>query len=142
MLLDLIAGIAVVVWGVKTNGWYFAEISAIFLIMGIVAAIIMRNGLDEIGNHFASGFQDACTACMMIGIARATLIVLQEGNIIDTVVYGLSPAAVPPADLAQRYLHADHADGSELLFIPSGSGQGCRFHADHGADGRPAWNYA
>lgn len=122
MLLDLIAGIAVVVWGVKTNGWYFAEISAIFLIMGIVAAIIMRTGLDEIGNHFASGFQDACTACMMIGIARATLIVLQEGNIIDTVVYGLSlPLSHLPIWLSAIFMLIMQTILN--FFIPSGSGQ-------------------
>lgn len=122
VLLDLIAGIAVVVWGVKTNGWYFAEISAIFLIMGIVAAIIMRTGLDEIGNHFASGFQDACTACMMIGIARATLIVLQEGNIIDTVVYGLSlPLSHLPIWLSAIFMLIMQTILN--FFIPSGSGQ-------------------
>lgn len=122
VLLDLIAGIAVVVWGVKTNGWYFAEISAIFLIMGIVAAIIMRTGLDEIGNHFASGFQDACTACMMIGIARATLIVLQEGNIIDTVVYGLSlPLSHLPIWLSAIFMLIMQTVLN--FFIPSGSGQ-------------------
>lgn len=122
VLLDLIAGIAVVVWGVKTNGWYFAEISAIFLIMGIVAAITMRTGLDEIGNHFASGFQDACTACMMIGIARATLIVLQEGNIIDTVVYGLSlPLSHLPIWLSAIFMLIMQTILN--FFIPSGSGQ-------------------
>ena len=122
VLLDLIAGIVVVVWGVKTNGWYFAEISAVFLIMGLIAAIIMRNSLDEIGNHFAAGFQDACTACLMIGIARATLIVLQEGNIIDTVVYGLSlPLSHLPVWLSAIFMLIMQTVLN--FFIPSGSGQ-------------------
>lgn len=122
VLADLILAIVAVVWGVKTLGWYFAEISAVFLIMGLIAAIIMRVSLAEIGILFADGFKDACTAAMMIGIARATLIVLESGNIIDTVVYGLSlPLSHLPVWLCgiamllmQTVLN---------FFIPSGSGQ-------------------
>ena len=36
ILLDLLAAIIVLVWGVKTNGWYFAEISTVFLIMHLI----------------------------------------------------------------------------------------------------------
>ncbi|MGN1414609.1 MAG: YfcC family protein [Anaerovoracaceae bacterium] len=122
VLIDLLAAIVVIVVGVKVKGWYFAEISAVLLIMGIIAAIIMRESLDEIGNSFAKGFQEACTSAMMIGIARATLIVLQAGNIIDSVVYGLSlPLSHLPSWLSgiamlimQTVLN---------FFIPSGSGQ-------------------
>ncbi len=122
VLVDLLAAIVAVVYGVKTYGWYFAEISAIFFIMGLVAAIIMGYKPNDIGINFASGFQDACTACMMIGIARATLIVLQDGNIIDTVVYGLSlPLASLPTWLcAVAMLIMQTALN---FFIPSGSGQ-------------------
>lgn len=122
VLIDLLAAIIIIVVGVKVKGWYFAEISAVLLIMGIIAAIIMRESLDEIGNSFAKGFQEACTSAMMIGIARATLIVLQAGNIIDSVVYGLSlPLSHLPSWLSgiamlimQTVLN---------FFIPSGSGQ-------------------
>ena len=116
------AAIIVIVWGVKTLGWYFAEISAVLLVMGIIAAIIMRDSLDEIGQTFAVGFQDACTSAMMIGIARATLIVLQEGNIIDTVVYGLS---LPLSHLPVWLCAIAMLIMQTILnfFIPSGSGQ-------------------
>lgn len=122
ILIDLLAAIIVIVWGVRTLGWYFSQISAVFLVMGIVAAIIMRENLNDIGNGFQKGFQDACLAAMMIGIARATLIVLQSGNIVDTIVYGLSlPLSHMPAWicaiamlLMQTMLN---------FFIPSGSGQ-------------------
>ena len=122
VLLDLLVAIVVVVWGVKANGWYFGEISAVFLIMGIVAAIIMRDSLNVIGNGFAKGFQDACVAAMMIGIARATVVVLESGHIIDTVVYGLSlPLSHLPAWLCAIAMLIMQT----LLnfFVPSGSGQ-------------------
>lgn len=122
VLVDLLAAIIVIVVGVKTQGWYFAEISAVLLIMGIIAAIIMRESLDDIGNSFAKGFQEACTSAMMIGIARATLIVLQAGNIIDTVVYGLS---LPLSHLPDWLCGIAMLIMQTILnfFIPSGSGQ-------------------
>ena len=122
VLLDLLAAIVVTVWGVNKFGWYFAEISAVFLAMGLIAAIIMGIKPNDIGLTFAGGFQDACTACMMIGIARATLIVLQDGNIIDTVVYGLSlPLSYLPVWLAAIAMLIMQTGLN--FFIPSGSGQ-------------------
>lgn len=122
VLADLLVTIVVVVWGVKTFGWYFNELSAVFLIMGLVAALIMRYSADEIGQFFADGFVDACTASMMVGLARATLIVLQEGNIIDTVVnYAAMPLSyLPTAAAAVVMLIIQTALN---FFIPSGSGQ-------------------
>ncbi len=122
VLADLLITIAVVVYGVKTYGWYFTELSAVFLIMGLVAAIIMRYSPDEIGELMADGFLQACTASMMIGLARATLIVLQEGQIIDTVVNYLSmPLAAMPTWLAAVAMLIIQT--ALNFFIPSGSGQ-------------------
>lgn len=59
---------------------------------------------------------------MMIGIARATLIVLQSGNIIDTVVYGLSlPLSHLPVWLSAIAMLIMQTILN--FFIPSGSGQ-------------------
>lgn len=122
VLLDLLAAIIVIIVGVKVRGWYFPEISAVMLIMGIIAAIIMRDKLNDIGEGFAKGFEGACTSAMMVGIARATLIVLQSGNIIDTVVYGLS---VPLSHLPGWLSAIAMLIMQTVLnfFIPSGSGQ-------------------
>ena len=97
VLAVLVIGIAVIVYGSRTYGWYFQELSAVFIIMGVVSAIIMGYGPNGIAEKFADGFKDIAMACMVIGIARAILIVLQEGCIIDTVVYyaSLPLSAVP-----------------------------------------------
>ncbi|MBR5315640.1 MAG: YfcC family protein [Firmicutes bacterium] len=122
VLVDLFAAIAVIVYGVNTFGWYFAEITGIFLAMGLIAAIIMGFKPDEMANIFQEGFKDACTAAMMVGIARATLIVLQQGNIIDTVVYYFSePLSLLPSWLAAVFMLLIQTVLN--FFIPSGSGQ-------------------
>ncbi len=90
--------------------------------MGVVAAIIMGFNLNKIGEVFAKGFQEATTAALMIGIARGILMVLQNGNIIDTVVYGLSIPleSLPAAACAIAMLVMQTI---LTFFIPSGSGQ-------------------
>ncbi len=122
VLADLIITILLVVYGVIKLGWYFSQICGIFLIMAIVCAIIMRWDLNTIGTTFAVGFQEATTAAIMIGIARGVKLVLVEGGIIDTVVYGFTlPLSHLPAWLSAVAMLIMQT----LLnfFIPSGSGQ-------------------
>ncbi len=122
VLADLIITILLVVYGVIKLGWYFSQICGIFLIMAIICAIIMRWDLNTIGTTFAVGFQEATTAAIMIGIARGVKLVLVEGGIIDTVVYGFTlPLSHLPAWLSAVAMLIMQT----LLnfFIPSGSGQ-------------------
>ena len=122
VLLILLGGIIAIVYGCKVYGWYFAELSAVFIIMGLLSALVMGWGPNKIGELYSKGFTDIAMACMMIGLARGILMVLQAGNIIDTVVYYFSlPLAVFPSwfcGVAMLVMQT-------LLnfLIPSGSGQ-------------------
>ena len=122
VLLILAAGIAVIVYGCKVYGWYFAELSAVFMIMGILSAIVMGGGLSSISKQFEHGFTNVAMACMMIGLARGILMVLQAGSIIDTVVYYMSlPLSYLPAALSAVAMLVLQTVLNFL--IPSGSGQ-------------------
>ena len=48
VLLVLVAGIVVIVWGVKAQGWGFGDIATTFLIMGIISSFIMGWGPNTI----------------------------------------------------------------------------------------------
>lgn len=122
VLAILLVGIVVVIYGCKTYGWYFAELSAIFMIMGILSAIVMGWGLDTICKKFETGFTNVAMACMMIGLARGILMVLQAGHIIDTVVYYFSlPLTVFPSWFCGVAMLVMQTILNFL--IPSGSGQ-------------------
>ena len=122
VLAILLLGVVVVIYGCKTYGWYFAELSAVFMIMGILSAIVMGWGLDTICKKYEAGFTAVAMACMMIGLARGILMVLQAGNIIDTVVYYLSlPLSAFPAALSGVAMLVMQTILNFL--IPSGSGQ-------------------
>ena len=122
VLATLLAGILLLIYGTKTFGWYFTELSALFIIMGLVSAIIMGWSSNVIAGKLSKSFSDIAEACLMIGIARGVLIVLQHGNIIDTVVYGLSLPLVhlPSLVSAECMLLVQTLIN---FLMPSGSGQ-------------------
>ena len=122
VLLDFLALLMFVVYGCKNWGWYFEEICAAFIITAIVASAIMGWGPNIIADKMVSGLGEITMACMMIGIARGILVVLRQGHIIDTVVYGMSlPLAGLPTWLAGEAMLILQTLLNFL--IPSGSGQ-------------------
>lgn len=122
VLAVLALGVVVIVWGVKTKGWYFEDLSAVFLLMGIISSFIMGWGPDTIAKKMATSFTDIAVACMIIGFSRGILVVLQSGHIIDTIVYGISiPLGKFPAWIASELMLVVQTLLNFL--IPSGSGQ-------------------
>lgn len=61
VLIDFAGGMALIVWGLVTQGWYMNEISAVFLGMGLLAGIL--GGLDQqtIADEFVKGLADFAT---------------------------------------------------------------------------------
>jgi len=122
VLCVMAIGVVVVVYGCKEFGWYFGELSAVFMIMGIASAIVMGWGPNVIAEKFSKGFTDVAMACMMVGLARGILMVLQAGSIIDTVVYYASlPLSAFPTWLCGVAMLVIQTLLNFL--IPSGSGQ-------------------
>ncbi|WP_294856552.1 YfcC family protein [uncultured Oscillibacter sp.] len=122
VLLVLLGGIVLIVIGTKDYDWYFEELAAVFLLMGLISAAIMGWSPNKIADLIAKSFTDIAMACMMIGLARGILMVLQAGNIIDTVVYGMSI----PLSYLPRWLAGEAMLLVQTLLnfvIPSGSGQ-------------------
>lgn len=118
----LVLGIAVIVWGVKAKGWGFGDIATTFLIMGIISSFIKGWSPNVIAEKIGHGFKDIAIACMMIGLARGILVVLESGHIIDTIVYGLSV----PLSSFPGWISAEAMLLVQTLLnflVPSGSGQ-------------------
>ncbi|QEK11119.1 putative basic amino acid antiporter YfcC [Crassaminicella thermophila] len=87
ILLTLIG----LVFGVLKYGWYLSEISALFMLMGIVVGLIHFDAdFNEFTEEFLKGAREMTTAALLIGFSRAILVVLENGKIMDTIVYALS----------------------------------------------------
>ena len=115
-------GLAVLVWGVLTFGWYITEIAAVFVAMGLAIGLIGGLGGNGTAQAFAQGARDLVATALIIGLARGILIVLQDGQVIDTVLFTLASAVgdFGPTVAAQVMFAAQTAIN---FFVPSGSGQ-------------------
>lgn len=103
-------------------GWYLNELAGLLLGMGILCGIVAGWGPSKIAGALSDGFRDIAYGAMMIGIARGILVVLRQGNIIDTVINAMFlPLSVLPKWMAGVGMLA--AQTIINFFIPSGSGQ-------------------
>ena len=113
---------ALLVWGVMTRGWFMMEMAGLFVIMGVVVGLIAGLKTEEISEGFNEGFRDVLVGAMICGIARAVAVILEDGQIMDTLVYNLG-------NLVGGFPAMFSAIGmffAQLGFnfvIPSGSGQ-------------------
>lgn len=122
VLLAMLVAIGTLVAGVIFYGWYLTELSALFVALGIAAAIIGRVGPDDMATAFSKGVADLAPTALLIGLARGIALILEDGEVLYTIVHGLSvPLTMVGAELAvvgmllmQSLLN---------FFIPSGSGQ-------------------
>lgn len=90
ILIILLLTIVALVVGVLEFGWYIAEISALFLTMGIVSGIVDKQGADDIAKLFLAGCKDILSAALVVGLASGIIFILKDGHIIDTILYGLT----------------------------------------------------
>jgi len=78
-----------VTYGLLKLGWGFEEISACFFALGIVSGLLGKLGINQTGEAYVSGFKEMIFASVIIGLANSITIVLEQGVIIDSIVYGL-----------------------------------------------------
>ncbi|HEX2975229.1 MAG TPA: AbgT family transporter [Bacteroidales bacterium] len=86
----LLFTILILVTGVMGYGWYIKEIATLFFAMGIVTGIAMNYHANTITKLFLEGIKDIQSAAIIVGLAGGIIIILQNGNIIDTLLYKLS----------------------------------------------------
>ncbi|MBW2494089.1 MAG: YfcC family protein, partial [Deltaproteobacteria bacterium] len=109
-------------FGLLRLDWGFNEMSAVFLAMGIAAGLLGRLGVQRTAEAFVEGFREMTYAAMLIGFARAIYVVLEDGQIIDTLVHGLFiPTAELPLTLAAIAMMG--VQGLIHIIVPSVSGQ-------------------
>lgn len=113
---------AVLVWGIMRLGWDFDQMSALFFIMGVVAGLLGGLRVAGTAEAYVKGFRSMAYAGLLIGFARAIYVVLEQGRIVDTIVYGLfTPVAELPVALSALGMMVAHA--LVHVPVPSVSGQ-------------------
>lgn len=119
LILLCLAGIVV---GVLKFEFGISEIAALFLATGIVSGLIGRLSLDDMANSFVSGAKDMIGAAVVVGFARGIVILAENGQIIDTILYQLSNFIGQLPSLVAGYVMF-FVQMFINFFISSGSGQ-------------------
>lgn len=120
--LVILACLVWIFYGFLKQGWGNTQLTGVFLMMGIVVALIFRWSPDKIAREFINGCKDIVFGAMIVGVAKAVLIVMQDGKIIDTIINFLAsqlqgmPAIISAVGMLviQTLIN---------FVIPSGSGQ-------------------
>ncbi len=122
ILSIFLLGIIVMLYGIFVHHWYINEISAIFMMIAIIAGI--ASGMN--GNTFSeTAFKSisvVAPGAFMVGYATSIKVAMEMGNISDTIAYNLAEAL----NGLPLYGSAVAMSASQCvinLFIPSGSGQ-------------------
>ncbi|MEE4278121.1 MAG: hypothetical protein V2I82_06615 [Halieaceae bacterium] len=89
VLLLMLATFAYLGWGIQFEGWDFVEMGAPFFGLAIVAGFVGGLGPAATADAFVAGARDMTFAGVLIGMARAIVLVLQDAQVVDTIVYGL-----------------------------------------------------
>src|SRR5699024_6284711 len=119
VLLLTIVGLA---FGVTIYEWYITEIAGVFLLMGIIVGFIGKLRINEIADGFIKGSKELVVGALVVGFAYGILVVLQDSNTIDTILYAVSNVV---SQLPTSFTAMGMYVTQNLInfVVPSGSGQ-------------------
>jgi uncharacterized ion transporter superfamily protein YfcC len=87
ILILFAATFVVMVWGVSSQGWWMAEMSALFLAASILIGTLGWLGERAFTNAFVEGARDLLGVALVIGLARGIVIIMDQGRITDTILH-------------------------------------------------------
>lgn len=68
-------------------GWWFPELSALFLVSGVVIGLIDRMGEETIAETYVAGCADLLGVALIIGISRGITVLMNDGQITGTILH-------------------------------------------------------
>jgi len=122
IILDVLATLGILMYGMMKLGWGYGELSGLFLVMSMIAAGIDGWSPNRWVDEFIAGVKTILWGGMLTGVAKAIVVVMEDAHIKDTIIFGLSNglSGLPSVVSAQTMLVAQTVLN---FFIPSGSGQ-------------------
>ncbi len=93
-----LASFLVMIWGVlpwsdlgitiwPTMGWWFSELTAVFLAASIIVGIIDKVKPGKFMDLFIGGAAELLSVAIIIGVARGVSIVMSDASITDTILH-------------------------------------------------------
>jgi uncharacterized ion transporter superfamily protein YfcC len=127
VLAIFFAGLALLVWGVLPAarggfGWYIVEIAALFVALALAMGAVGGLGANGTASAFMDGVRQLAATAVLIGLARGILVVLQDAQVIDTILHALA-STLEGTSSATAAMAMFGAQTAINFFVPSGSGQ-------------------
>lgn len=121
ILIFLAITFSVVTYALIALSWGFNEMSACFFVLGLVSGLIAGFSFNKTTEVYIDGFKEMVFAALIIGLANGVSVILKEGMIIDTIVYGLfGPLQHLPPALSAVLMMVSHS----ILHFPMPSTSG------------------
>jgi len=86
----LLLTVIVLIVGVLGYHWYVGEIAGLFFALGVASGLAYHHPFDKIVRLFLEGCKDIMNAALVVAIGGGIIIILEDGKIIDTILYGIS----------------------------------------------------
>jgi uncharacterized ion transporter superfamily protein YfcC len=120
-------GVGLLVWGVLPAdgggfGWYITEMAALFVALGILTGAIGGLGANGTAAAFMNGVRQLAPTAVLIGLARGILIVLEDGQTIDTILHAMA-STLQDAGTTVAAMAMFAVQTAINFFVVSGSGQ-------------------
>jgi len=122
ILAVFLLGLIVIVYGVFDLKWYINQLSAVFIIVALVCGIIAKMNATEMSETVLKSVSNAAPAAFMVGLATSIKVLMEMGNIGDTISHQLS-VMLQGLPLYASAICMSISQSVINFFIPSGSGQ-------------------
>ncbi|MGP9566356.1 MULTISPECIES: YfcC family protein [unclassified Halomonas] len=108
--------------GVFNLGWGLNEMAALFLVISLGTAVIEKISANQYVTLFVKGAQGMLYAALIVGLARAIVVVLSDANVLDTIVNSMAILLQPLSSIFAAWgMYAFNLAFN--LIISSASGQ-------------------
>ena len=122
VIVVFVLGLVSIIYGVFNFGWYLNELSAVFLMIALVCGMISKMNATHISETVLKSVSIAAPGAFMVGFATSIKVLMETGNIGDTISYQLSNL-LQGLPLYASAICMSISQSVINFFIPSGSGQ-------------------
>ena len=122
VLLIFFGAFLFVAFSVIKWGFYIDEMAGIFIIVGLLCAIIGKVKPNDVADNFIEGAKDMVWAGIIIGMCYTVTNILQDAQIMDTLVNAMGTVLAGTSEAVSACGMFVLQDLLNIL-IPSGSGQ-------------------
>ncbi|MFR5601102.1 MAG: YfcC family protein [Lachnospiraceae bacterium] len=90
VLVVFLASFAVLIYGCLKFGWTLKQNAIVFMWMGILSGLAYGFTPSKIATEFVKGAKGMTSASLIVGLGAACTLIMNEANILDTVVMGMA----------------------------------------------------